>query len=64
MVMAQHTWCRTCDADTLHHNGKCTICAERIRRKKRAVWVALTPDEKIEKLLKRIEALERNPIRY
>ena len=64
MVMAHYTWCPKCDMDTLHHNHECTICAERIRREERAVWLSLTAEEKIEKLLKRIEILERNPVRY
>ena len=63
MVMARHEWCTICDAQTMHHSGECTACAERIRREERAVWLALTPDEKIERLLKRIEDLERSPIR-
>ena len=64
MVMAIHQYCITCDAKTLHHNSKCTICQERERRIARAKWLALTPDEKIEILLERIEKLEANPVRY
>ena len=63
MVMAQHTWCNQCDGDTLHHDGHCTVCVEKERRVRRATWLALTPDEKIEELVKRIERLEQMPFR-
>ena len=62
MVMASVGWCATCDSDTVHHGMRCTVCAERNRRQERAAWLALTADEKIEQLLKRVEVLERRPI--
>jgi hypothetical protein len=64
MVMAMYKWCAECDVDTLHHNHDCTVCSERERRVKRAEWCALTDGERIELLMKRIEILERKPVRY
>jgi hypothetical protein len=64
MVMAMDKWCKKCDVDTLHHNHDCMICTERERRLARVKWCALTDGEKIEVLLKRIENLERSPIKY
>ena len=64
MVMAMHTWCITCESDTLHHNSKCTDCTEREHRLERAKWLALTDGERIEILLKRIEKLERGPMTF
>lgn len=64
MVMARHQWCGTCEAETLHHNNKCTKCMEREKRVERAKWNALTNEEKIEVLLKRVEQLEKSPIKY
>ena len=59
MVLAQHRWCTKCDRDTMHHNNKCVPCQEIRRREERVIWLALTPEEKIERLLKRIEDLEK-----
>ncbi len=64
MVRAIHQRCDQCDAFTMHHDGGCVVCAERERRVERAKWLALTDNEKIEVLLKRIEVLERGPTRY
>jgi predicted amidophosphoribosyltransferase len=64
MVMAINEWCVECDRETMHHNSKCVKCIEAKRRLNRAVWIALTNEEKIERLLKRIEQLERSPMKY
>jgi hypothetical protein len=60
MVMAARQWCYECESETLHHNNKCTICAKREKDKARDKWNALTYDEKIEALVKRVERLENN----
>ena len=64
MVMARHQWCRKCEAETLHHNNRCTQCMDREKRVARGKWNALTNEEKIEALLKRVEQLEKSPIKY
>ena len=56
--------CHDCDIERLHRNGKCSYCMEKAHRLERARWMALTPDEKIEELLKRIAILERGPLQY
>jgi len=63
-MIAQMTYCRICDKETMHHSTKCTVCAERERRLERAKWLALTSEEKIDALLMRIEHLEQNPLRF
>jgi len=64
MVMVREKWCDVCDITTMHHDNKCIFCTERKRRLERAEWMALTNEEKIEILLKRIEDLEASPTTY
>ena len=60
----QHGWCSYCEAQTMHHNGKCTTCRARIERERIAAWNAQTTARKLADLRKRVEALEREPNVY
>lgn len=48
----------------MHTNTKCNICNEREERERVAKWNVQTVDEKLQDLRKRVESLERDPIRY
>jgi len=64
MAFIQSKYCEHCEKETQHCNGVCEVCAERFERERIAIWNALTIDEKLCDLRKRIEKLERGPIHF
>lgn len=64
MAYIQQEYCHECERETLHCNGKCPDCSAREYREQTAAWNALTTDEKLQDIRKRLEALERGPARY
>ena len=64
--MAYITWdyCKDCEETTHHCNGECSQCRERRNRKELAAWQAQTVEEKLLDLHKRLQKLEKEPIRY
>lgn len=46
---------------TAHNDQKCVACAEEAREDAQKRWDELSDPEKIEALLRRVEALERRP---
>jgi hypothetical protein len=64
MAYVNHEYCRECEQVTHHINQQCTPCAERKRRAEIAAWNALTTEEKLQDLRRRVEILERPEPRY
>ena len=64
MAIIRHVYCTLCEDVKLHLNNECQVCAERKERERVAVWNALTVEEKMQDLRRRIEVLERGPARY
>lgn len=64
MVFSRYEWCDYCEAETLHHNGKCTKCTARQERERIRKWNAQSTARKLSDLRKRVEKLERGPARY
>ena len=64
MALVMTEYCRECEKETMHTNGKCNICSERAERMRIAEWNAMTVDEKLTDLRRSVEALQRSPARY
>ena len=64
MAYIHKDFCKYCEAETYHLNHRCNTCADRLHREKIAIWNSKTNEEKIQELLKRIEALENQNIKY
>ena len=64
MAFIQMKYCSRCEKETQHCNGVCPVCSERSERERIALWNALTVDEKLSDLRKRVEKLERGPTLY
>lgn len=64
MAYVNHQYCKTCERETHHINGLCTPCSERKRRKEIAAWNALTTEEKLQDLRRRVEILEQPEPRF
>lgn len=58
MAYVELKYCDKCAGTTNHINGKCAPCYDREYRQKNAAWQALTVEEKLLDLMKRIEKLE------
>lgn len=58
MAHVEFKYCEKCVETTNHVNGKCALCSDREYRQKIAAWKALTTEEKLLDLMKRIERLE------
>ena len=57
-------YCGRCETDTTFVNGSCSSCSMREYREMVGAWNALTVDEKLTDLRKRMEKLEHGPARY
>ena len=64
MALVQQEYCPKCEKETQHVNRVCVYCGDRERRKKIASWNALTVNEKLQDLRRRVEKLEAGPLRY
>jgi hypothetical protein len=64
MAFLDFNYCFKCEKETQHINGNCLFCCERLDRERIAKWNAQTIDEKLSNLRKRIEELERGPMRF
>ena len=65
MAYVRQEYCEKCGIDTAHidSNG-CQICLNKKNAEKERMWEAQDVDTKITDLRKRIEWLERSPIRF
>lgn len=59
MALIRNQFCRKCEQDTRHCNDKCTECAKREYRERVGAWNALTVDERLQDLRRRVEELEK-----
>lgn len=64
MAFINDSYCCRCERVTSHINGGCSICNERNERERIGKWNALTIDEKLSDLRKRVESLEQGPMRF
>jgi hypothetical protein len=64
MAFINDSYCPRCKKMTSHLNGECSICSDKEERKRIAKWNALTTNKKLSNLRKRVESLERGPIRF
>ena len=64
MVYLTTEYCVECETTLQMCNGKCPKCEERKRRVDIAAWQALSTDEKLLDLHKRILELEKPEPRY
>jgi len=65
MAYYQDKYCYRCELSGPHINGYCVRCKDRAHREKMAAWNALTVEEKLLDLHKRIASLESKPdIKY
>ena len=51
-------YCKKCEAQTQYVNGYCCACLQREEREKIAAWNALTVEEKLQDLRRRVDKLE------
>jgi len=61
MAHISKEYCNICKKETQHTNDK---CSKRRYRERTATWNTLTIDEKLKDLRKRVEKLEKGPIRF
>jgi len=65
MAFVRDEYCDKCGRHTPHINSDgCQICLNKKAKEAERMWEAQDSDTKITDLRKRIERLERNPIRY
>lgn len=64
MAFVEHRHCDPCGQPRPHTNGSCNACVEREHRLAEAAWSALTTDEKLLDLKRRLDVQERRPHRY
>jgi predicted ATP-dependent serine protease len=57
-------YCNKCEKELNFYNGKCPNCTERKRREEIAAWQALTVEEKLLDIHKRLLKLEAGPQTY
>lgn len=64
MAFIENKYCPRCERCEVFCNGKCNFCKNREYIQETAAWNALSADEKLQDLRKRIEKLEQGPLRY
>lgn len=64
MALMGEDYCTTCESTTMFVNRKCSKCSEREHREEVAKWNALTTEEKLQDLRRRVEKLEQGPPRF
>jgi DUF1680 family protein len=64
MAFVRTEYCRHCEAEKLHTNGKCNDCRDREHREAMAAWQAKTTDEKLLDIHKRLLRIEAGSPRY
>lgn len=64
MARVSDEYCDTCEEITQHINNRCVPCSIRDTRKEMAAWKALTIEEKLLDIHKRLLKLEAGPQRY
>lgn len=58
MAFCRTEFCEACGLDTMHTNHKCNRCMLAKVNRMEDAWEALTPEEKMKNLLRRVERLE------
>ena len=64
MAYVEFKICHICGKKTNYMNGNCSICEDRKTKDKIAKWNAQATVTKLNDLRKRVENLERGPIRF
>lgn len=64
MVYTVMQYCRKCANTTVHHNGKCSACFANEERAKEAAWNSQPIEAKLLDLHRRLETIERGPMRF
>lgn len=64
MAYVEQKECKVCQKITYHTNGKCNDCKHRGYLKKVHKWDAMSYDDRLTDLRKRMEELEAGPPRY
>ena len=64
MARISQDYCNKCEQQTQHINNRCVTCAVRENRQEMAAWQALTIEEKLLDIHKRLLKLEAGPQRY
>lgn len=64
MAFVEFKYCEKCVGTTNFINGKCAVCSDREYRQQIAAWQALTTEEKLLDLMKRIERLENRENKF
>lgn len=57
-------YCNECEQTVRKVNGKCPDCEEKKRRMEMETWKAMTTDEKLLDIHKRLLELEKSPPTY
>ena len=56
-------YCRVCEKETNHSNGRCRICRENDIKTEEAVWMSQTVDERLLDIHRRLKDMTRGPFR-
>ena len=64
MAFVEQKLCPVCETVTHHCNGKCSNCTDRKNRERLHAWRAMSYDDRLEDLRKRVESIEAGPPRY
>lgn len=64
MAYISQEYCNFCEQETQFINRKCIACACREVRQETAAWQALTVEEKLLDIHKRLRKLEAKPATY
>lgn len=64
MARISQDYCNKCSQETQHINNRCVPCAVRETRQEMAAWQALTIEEKLLDIHKRLLKLEAGPQKY
>jgi hypothetical protein len=64
MAFVETRYCHICEQATMHRDHLCAPCEERKRRTELASWQALSIEEKLLSIHKRLLKLESGPVSY
>lgn len=63
-MLIRREYCYKCVKEVDFHNGQCPDCVDRLHREKMAAWQALTIEEKLLDIHKRLLKLETETRTY
>lgn len=64
MAFIRQEDCHVCETMTAHTNGRCNICRAKEENARVELWNSLPVNDRLTDIRKRIEKLERGPVRY